>query len=56
MTPKRNAIHIEFKEEDADLYRFVIGQAAINHRSTAAQVRFYLEMIKSGKIKMEGIG
>lgn len=53
---KKNAISMQFKGDDEVLYRWVIAQATKHRRSASAQVRFYLEQIKEGKIKVEGVG
>jgi hypothetical protein len=39
-----------------ELRGWLKSEADKNNRSTAAQNRHYLELIKAGKIKIEGIG
>jgi hypothetical protein len=39
-----------------ELYSWLKGEAEKNNRSVAGQNRHYLELIKSGKIKGEGVG
>ena len=39
-----------------DIHEWIKKESEKNQRTKQGQVRFYLEMIKSGKIKVEGIG